>query len=147
VAPSIIHANFMMQSQNMLKQEVPLITFTNKDKIHNATVVAFDLWQDPVKCYPVLQFDDYKEGHYFDIHALCDRLIVLKLSNNYFYICNPTMLQWLKLEKVKCFDFAGLYPHPSSNDYHKLFHYKDSNWLSEYFVLKLGSSEKLRCIG
>ncbi|KAL5648205.1 hypothetical protein ACJX0J_042560, partial [Zea mays] len=139
------------EDKTMLRRDLPLVTFVgtgNQSRI--AVLAAFDPWQDPVERRTILQFDDYnKTTRHFYVHASCDGLVVLKLLDQCFYVCNPATLQWLKLRALYGSNFAALYPHPSSNnekEYHILYYSFDPIWYYKYYVLKLGSHEP-RCIG
>ncbi|KAM3335769.1 hypothetical protein ACQJBY_029962 [Aegilops geniculata] len=132
---------------------LPLVFFRTRsnDYAAHAVVDALDIRRTPAARRPVLGFDDYnKSRRSFTIHASCDGLLLLSLSNHRFYICNPATRQWLQLPDLTGGSVAALYPHRPSSDYRVLFwKYTDNKSCRfAYYVLTVSSLQgQQRCIG
>uniref|UniRef100_A0ACD6ANV0 Uncharacterized protein n=1 Tax=Avena sativa TaxID=4498 RepID=A0ACD6ANV0_AVESA len=98
---------------------------------------------------PILWFDDYNG---FKIHASCDGLLLLSLSDCCFSICNPTTRQCAPLPGLPaagCITVAVLYQHGPSGEYRVLY-WKgtDKDHLkAAYYILVVPQGRSPRCIG
>ncbi|XBI67747.1 hypothetical protein VPH35_047049 [Triticum aestivum] len=132
---------------------LPLVFFRTRsnDYAAHTMVDALYIRRTPAARWPVLEFDDYnKSRRSFTIHASCDGLLLLSLSNHRFYICNPAMRQWLQLTDLTGGSVAALYPHRPSGDYRVLFwKYPDNRSCRVvFYVLTVSSLQgQQRCIG
>jgi hypothetical protein len=100
---------------------VPLVSFRSTGNLYttDVSVYAFDLRRSPAVRRPILGFDDYNDHRKFN-HGSCDGLLLLSLSNHHFYLCKPTMHQWLALPALTGGNVAALYPHRPSGQYRVL---------------------------
>lgn len=116
----------------------------------DAAIDAFDLRQRPTVRQPVLRFNDYSHRRRFAVHASCDGLILLSLSNGRFFVCNPVTRQWISLRKLNGVIVAGMYHHAASGEYRVLYWTGAKSWMDPiavYRVLSIGSAAEPRCIG
>ncbi|GJN19549.1 hypothetical protein PR202_gb06836 [Eleusine coracana subsp. coracana] len=133
---------------------VPLVSLHGKTAWHridsvDAAIDAFDLHQRPTVRQPVLRFNDYSHRRRFVVHASCDGLILLSLSNGRFYLCNPATRQWISLPKLTGGGVAGMYLHTASGEYRVLYWTGTRRSVAPdavYHVLTIGSSAEPRCI-
>ncbi|KAF7026027.1 hypothetical protein CFC21_038167 [Triticum aestivum] len=145
-------AAFLM-AHHRRQPSLPLVFFRTRsnDYATHAVVDALGIRRTPAARRPVLGFDDYNKSHRsFTIHASCDGLLLLSLSNHRFYICNPATRQWLQLPDLTGGSVAALYPHRPSGDYRVLFwKYPDNKSCRvAYYVLTISSFQgQQRCIG
>ncbi|XP_044359983.1 F-box protein At5g49610-like [Triticum aestivum] len=137
---------------------LPLVFFRTTDHpyTNDASVDALDVRRTPAVRRPVLGFDDYnKSRRKFTLHASCDGLLLLSLSNHRFYLCNPATRQWCVLPGLTGGNVTALYPHRPSGKYRVLSwkHPNNDRYSVDYYVLALGSCSsqsqgpKARCIG
>jgi F-box interacting protein len=115
---------------------------------------------DPIfeRGHRVLGFNEYRG---FKIHASCDGLLLLSLSNGSFSICNPTTRQCTALPRLTaagCINIAALYLHSPSGEYRVLYKEKGNNYLEAalyqginagvaYYILEVHQGHSARCIG
>lgn len=145
-------ANFLL-AHHKRQPSLPLAFFCGElsscsRQVVDAAIDAFDLRQSPAKRQPVLRFNDYNLRRQFSIHASCDGLILLSVSNGSFYICNPTTRQWRTLPSLNGTCVVGMYPHGTPPEY-RILHRKWGHQIGcdAYYVLTVGSSEEPRCLG
>jgi F-box interacting protein len=98
---------------------------------------------------PLLGFDDY-EG--FKLHASCDGLLMISLSDGRFSICNPTTRQSAPLPCLTAagdINIAALYLHRPSGEYRVLYWkgVDGDNLKAGYYVLTVRRGQLPRCIG
>jgi F-box interacting protein len=98
---------------------------------------------------PLLGFDDYKG---FKLHASCDGLLLLSLSDGRFRICNPTTRQSAPLPCLTAagdINMAALYMHRPSGEYRVLYwKWADrDNLKPAYYILTVRRGKSPRCIG
>ncbi|KAJ1278942.1 hypothetical protein BS78_04G117200 [Paspalum vaginatum] len=152
----LISSAVFLRTYEERQPSLPLGVFYNElsscsRHVVDAAVDAFDLRGSPAKRQPVLRFNDYNLRRQFSVHASCDGLILLSLSNGLYYLCNPATRQWITLPSLSSSYVVGLYPRGSSGEY-RILHRRwttqgDINNNSAYYVLTVGSSAEPRCLG
>ncbi|XP_044326918.1 F-box protein At5g49610-like [Triticum aestivum] len=96
------------------------------------------------RCRPVLGFDDYDR---WKLHASCDGLLLLSLSDGRFSVCNPATRQCVSLPALTAagdINVAALYLHCQSGEYRVLY------WeAAAYYILNVRVRRRVspRCIG
>jgi hypothetical protein len=112
-------ADFLL-AHHQYQPPLPLVSFRGHVRVYrNAAIDAFDIQgaSDAAERRPVLRFNDSNQRQNFKVHGSCDGLLLPSLSNNRFYICNPTTRQWIALPSLTGAHVVGLYKHSSSGEY------------------------------
>ncbi|KAG2657692.1 hypothetical protein PVAP13_1KG197825 [Panicum virgatum] len=139
-----------LPAHHLRQPSLPLVSFCGEidacRRNVDAGLDALDFRRRPAERRPVLRFSDYSRRGSFKVHASCDGLLLLSLSNNTFYICNPATRQWTTLPSLHG-GVAGLYRHSSSGEYRILY----KQWTDEddfvcYYVRTVASSAKPTCV-